>query len=94
MRVDERSLSDQMSSTASRAAESQRIQVDSGAAAHGGGAAASDHVTISGLAGRISQAMQKLSNQSAQRVTHLQTEYRAGRYQPDVQHLASAIAKA
>lgn len=92
MRVDELSLSDQVSSTASRAAESQRIQVDSAASqtAAGGGA---DRVDLSGLTGRISQTMQALAAQTAQRVGQLQKDFRAGRYQPDVRQIAGAMAR-
>ena len=57
-------------------------------------AAAGDRVDLSSLGGRISQAMQSLSNQSAQRTNQLQKDYQAGRYQPDVQQLASALARA
>jgi hypothetical protein len=94
MRIDESSLIDQSSSTANRAAESQRIQVDSAASAAVTGAAAGDRVDLSGLAGRISQTMQALSNQSAQRAGQLRTDFQAGRYQPDVQRLASIMARA
>jgi anti-sigma28 factor (negative regulator of flagellin synthesis) len=93
MRVDDNSLSNQVSSTATRAAESQRIQVDT-APASGAGASASDRVDLSGLAARISQTMQALSGQSAQRAGQLQKAFRAGSYQPDTQRLASALAKA
>jgi anti-sigma28 factor (negative regulator of flagellin synthesis) len=93
MRVNEQSLTDQVSSTASRAAESQRIQVDTGASSGGSGAAAGDRVDLSGLAGRISQTMQALASQSAQRVSQLQKDFRAGRYQPDAQQIAGALAR-
>jgi flagellar biosynthesis anti-sigma factor FlgM len=93
MRIDEQSLTDQVSSTASRAAESQRIQVDTGATSGATGAPSGDRVDLSGLAGRISQSMQALSNQSAQRVGQLQKAYSAGRYQPDAQKIASAMAR-
>lgn len=94
MRVDERSLNDQVSSTSTRAAESQRIQVDTASSSGAAGAAAGDRVDLSGLAGRISQTMQNLANQSAQRVSQLQKSFRAGSYQPDVQQLAGTLAKA
>jgi anti-sigma28 factor (negative regulator of flagellin synthesis) len=94
MRVDEHSLNDQVSSTASRAAESQRIQVDTASASGAAAATAGDRVDLSGLAGRISQTMQALANQSAQRVGQLQRNFRAGSYQPDAQQLAGALAKA
>jgi len=93
MRIDEQSLTDQVSSTATRAAESQRIQVDTGATSGASGAAAGDRVHLSGLAGRISQTMQTLAGQSAQRVNQLQNEFRAGRYQPDAQQIAQAMAR-
>jgi anti-sigma28 factor (negative regulator of flagellin synthesis) len=93
MRVNEQSLTDQVSSTASRAAESQRIQVDTGASSGSAGSAAGDRVDLSGLAGRISQTMQALASQSAQRVSQLQKDFRAGRYQPDTQQIAGAIAR-
>ncbi|MGA2735976.1 MAG: flagellar biosynthesis anti-sigma factor FlgM [Bryobacteraceae bacterium] len=92
MRVNESNLTDQVSSTASRAAESQRIQVDSGATSFSAGAAAGDSVNLSGLAGRISQSMQALSSQSAQRAGQLQKVFSAGKYQPDAQRLASVMA--
>jgi hypothetical protein len=38
--------------------------------------------------------MQALSNQSAQRAGQLRTDFQAGRYQPDVQRLASIMARA
>ncbi|MGA2589489.1 MAG: flagellar biosynthesis anti-sigma factor FlgM [Bryobacteraceae bacterium] len=93
MRVNEQSLTDQVSSTASRAAESQRIQVDTGASSGSAGSAAGDRVDLSGLAGRISQTMQALASQSAQRISQLQKDFRAGRYQPDAQQIAGAIAR-
>jgi hypothetical protein len=43
------------------------------------------------LAGRISQAMQSLSNQSSQRTNQLQKDYQAGRYQPDPQQISRAM---
>jgi len=94
MRVDEHSLRDQLSSSATRAAESQRIQIDTAANAGAAGAAAGDRVDLSGLAGRISQTMQTLSSQSAQRVGQLQKAFRAGSYQPDAGQIANAMAKA
>ena len=91
MRVDESTLTDQVSSTASRAAESQRVQVDTSALSGGSGAATGDRVDLSSLGGRISQAMQSLSNQSGQRASQLQKDYQAGRYQPDAQQISHAM---
>ena len=91
MRVDDNTLTDQVSSTASRAAESQRVQVDTSATSGGSGAAAGDRVDLSSLGGRISQAMQNLSNQSATRASQLQKDYQAGSYQPDVQDISQAM---
>ena len=82
MRVDEHSLTDQVSSTASRAAESQRIQVDTGTSSGASGAGAADRVDLSGLAGRISQTMQTLASQSAQRVDQLQKDFRRAATSP------------
>jgi hypothetical protein len=93
MRVDDNSLTNQVSSTASRAAESQRIQVDSGASSGSAGAAPGDRVDLSGLAGRISQSMQALASQTAKRVGQLQKDFSAGRYLPDAQQLAGAMAR-
>jgi anti-sigma28 factor (negative regulator of flagellin synthesis) len=93
MRVDEHSPTDQVSSTATRAAESQRIQVDTATTSGAAAAAAGDRVDLSGLTGRISQTMQALASQSAQRVGQLQKDYRAGRYQPDAQQIASVMAR-
>jgi len=70
MRVDDNSLTNQVSSSTTRAAESQRIQVDT-TPRSGAGSSASDRVDLSGLAARISQTMQTLSSQSAQRVGQL-----------------------
>ncbi len=92
MRVDERSLSDPVSSTASRSAESQRIQVDSGGAHGQAGTAGGDRVDLSGLAGRLTQAMQALANKGTQRVNQLQQDFRAGRYQPDAVQIGRALA--
>ena len=92
MRIDEHSLTDQVSSTAARAAESQRIQVDTAATSGIPGAAAGDSVALSGLAGRISQTMQALSSQSAQRASQLQKDVGAGRYQPDPRQIAGVMA--
>jgi len=94
MRVDEYNLSDQVSSTASRTAESQRIQVDTATSSSSGNTPAADRVDLSGLAGRISQAMQSLSSQSSQRVNQLQKQFRAGAYQPDAQRIANAMVQA
>jgi hypothetical protein len=93
MRVDDNSLTNQVSSTASRAAESQRIQVDTAAPASTAGLADGDRVDVSGLAGRISQSMQALATQTAQRVGQLQKDFSAGRYQPDAQQIAGAMAR-
>lgn len=93
MRIDERSLTDQVSPAASRPAESQRIQVDSNASAGTAGALPGDRVDLSGLAGRISQTMQALSVQSAQRAGQLHKDFQAGRYQPDARQIAGAIAR-
>ncbi len=92
MRVNENNLTEQLSSTANRAAESQRIQVDTGATPGTAGAAAGDSVSLSGLAGRISQSLQTLASQTAQRVGQLRQAVQSGRYQPDVQQLAGALA--
>ena len=78
MRVDEHSLTDQVSSTASRAAESQRIQIDTASTAGSADASGADRVDLSSLAGRMAQALQSLTNQSAQRVSQLQKQYQAG----------------
>ncbi|MGO4880399.1 MAG: flagellar biosynthesis anti-sigma factor FlgM [Bryobacteraceae bacterium] len=94
MRVDEHTLTDQVSSTAGRAAESQRIQIDTATTSGAGSAAAGDRVDLSGLAGRITQAMQSLSSQSAQRVGQLQKQVRAGAYQPDAGQIAGAMVQA
>lgn len=91
MRVDERALTDQVSSTASRAAESQRIQVDTSDSGASAESSAADRVDVSSLAGRISQAMQNLSGQSAQRISQLQKDYQAGRYQPDPQRISHSM---
>ena len=91
MRVDERNLGGQVSSTAGRATESQRVQVDSSGSSPASSANSGDRVEVSSLAGRISQAMQSLSSQAAQRVGRLQQDYQAGRYQPDVQQISHAM---
>jgi flagellar biosynthesis anti-sigma factor FlgM len=91
MRVDELNLTDQVSSTASRAAESQRIQVDTGASSGTAGGGSGDRVDLSGLAGRISQSLQALASQPAQRVPQLQKDFQSGRYQPDAQRIAGAM---
>jgi len=93
MRIDEHSLTDQVSSTATHAAESQRIQVDTAASSGAAGAAAWDRVDLSGLAGRISYTMQALASQSARRVGQLQKNFQAGRYQPDAQQIASSMLR-
>ena len=93
MRVDELSLSDQVSSTAGRAAESQRIQIDTATSSGATAVSAGDRVDLSGLAGRISQTMQSLASQSAQRVGQLQRDFSAGRYQPGAQQIAAAMAR-
>jgi anti-sigma28 factor (negative regulator of flagellin synthesis) len=93
MRINEQSLTDQVSSTASRAAESQRIQVDTATSSGAAGPASGDRVDLSGLAGRISQSMQALATQTAQQVGRLQKDFQAGRYQPDAQQIAGAMAR-
>jgi flagellar biosynthesis anti-sigma factor FlgM len=94
MRVNENSLTEQASATSSRAAESQRIQVDSGTSAGSASAGAGDRVDLSGLAGRISQSLQTLASQTAQRVGQLQQAVQSGRYQPDARQIAGAMAGA
>ena len=93
MRIDERNLTDPVSSTAARATESQRIQVDTAKSSGTSGTTSGDRVDLSGLAGRISQTLQALASQSAQRAGQLRADFRAGRYQPDPQQIASAIAR-
>ena len=92
MRVDERTLNDPASATANRAAESQRIQVETSTSAGTASATVPDHVDLSSLAGRITQSLQAQANQSVQRVNDLQKDFRAGRYQPDAQQLGRALA--
>jgi hypothetical protein len=92
MRVDERTLSEQASVASGRAAESQRIQLDTATSSRTSGANTADRVDLSGLAGRISQAMQSLSQDSAQRVSQLRKDYLAGRYQPSPQQISQAVA--
>jgi anti-sigma28 factor (negative regulator of flagellin synthesis) len=91
MRVDERTLSEQTASTASRANESQRIQVDTSASSGASRTASGDRVDLSSLTGRISQAMDALSAQTTQRVSQLQKDVRAGRYQPGADQISHAM---
>ncbi len=90
MRVDERNLSDPVSSAASRAAESQRVQVATSGSADSP-AAAGDRVDLSSLAGRIAHTMQTLAHQTSQRVSQLHKDYQAGRYRPDAQQVSRAM---
>jgi len=90
MRIDERSLSEQVSSAAARSNETQRVQVG-GNNASGTAGAAGDQVHLSGLTGRISGALATASKQAAQRVSHLQQQYRAGNYQPDARAVSRAM---
>jgi anti-sigma28 factor (negative regulator of flagellin synthesis) len=92
MRIDERTLSEQASATAGRAAESQRIQVDTSTFASPSNTTTGDHVDLSSLTGRISQSMQMLASQSAQKVSRLQQQFQAGRYQPDPDRLSQMMA--
>jgi len=94
MRVDERSLSEQVSSTAGRAEGSQRIQVDTAGASGASGTAGADRVEMSGLTGRISGALAALAEQSAERAGQLQKDFRAGRYQPSAEQIGQAVAAA
>ena len=93
MRIQEGSLTDQVSSTASRAAESQRIEVNGSNASGASSTAGADHVDLSGLAGRISQGMAALAHQSAAKVSQLQQSYRAGSYQPSAEDIARAMTR-
>jgi len=93
MRVDENIPTNQVSSSASRAAESQRVQVDSGSTSGTAGAAAGDRVDLSNLTGRISQTLHSLASQSAQKVGQLQKDFSAGRYNPSAQRIAGAMAR-
>ena len=93
MRVEQNNLTDQVSSTAGRAAESQRIQVDTAASSKTGAAMDADRVDLSGLAGRIAHTMQALSSRSLQRLAHLRQDFQAGRYQPDAQQIAQALVR-
>ncbi len=93
MRIDQSNLNDQVSSTAGRAAESQRIQVDSAQFSGSAASAGGDHVDLSGLAGRISQTMQSLASQSSARVGQLRQVFRAGRYQPDAGQIGQAMTR-
>src|ERR1039458_2018975 len=50
-------------------------------------------VVLAWLAGGISQTMQALSSQSAQRVGQLRKDFQAGRYRPAAPQSARAIAR-
>jgi anti-sigma28 factor (negative regulator of flagellin synthesis) len=91
MRVDELNLNDQVASTANRAADSQRVQVTTAGSAGLSVAAECDQVDLSSLTGRISRAMQTMANHASQRVSQLQRDYRAGRYQPDARQISRAM---
>jgi flagellar biosynthesis anti-sigma factor FlgM len=92
MRVNEQIPSEQASSAyANRTNESQRIQVDTSESSGSSPTAAGDHVDLSSLTGRISQSMAALSARSAQRVSQLQKDFRAGRYQPDARAISQAM---
>ena len=93
MRVDDHGLTDPVSSAANRAAESQRIQVDTADTARSAAAPSADHVDLSGLAGRIAQTMQALSSQTAQRVSQLRHDFQAGAYHPDAGQIAGALVR-
>src|SRR5580658_5903323 len=90
MRVEERNGSEQLAGTANRASESQRVQVNPGSAGTTE-LRSGDSVGLSSLAGRISQSLNELSSQSAQRVASLQKQYRAGGYQPSPQGISRAL---
>ncbi len=92
MRVEDHSLTDQLSSSATRTPESQRIQVDTNSSGGSSSASGADRVDLSSITGRISQAMQTVAAQSAQRVSQLRQDFQAGSYRPDVPQLASALA--
>jgi flagellar biosynthesis anti-sigma factor FlgM len=92
MRVNQQIPSEQAASVyGGRTNESERIQADTSESSGGSGTAAGDRVDLSSLAGRISQAMASLSTRSAQRVTQLQKDFRAGRYQPDARAISQAM---
>ena len=91
MRVEEGNLQQQISATTGRANEAQRVQTTGANASQAGGQSATDHVDLSSLTGRISQAMSNLKSHAAQRVGQLQKDYQAGRYQPSASQISSAI---
>jgi anti-sigma28 factor (negative regulator of flagellin synthesis) len=89
MRIDESNIQQTVSATTARAGETQRAQGDGSSTT--GTALSGDHVALSSLAGRISQAVESLKSQAEQRVSQLQKDYQAGRYQPSARQISSAI---
>ena len=90
MRIDELSL--QIPSGASRAGDTQRVQGGENDISQSVAGADGDRVDLSGLTGKIAQAMQSLSAAQNARVSGLQDAYRAGTYQPAPGRIAAAIA--
>jgi anti-sigma28 factor (negative regulator of flagellin synthesis) len=90
MRIDESNIQQTISATTSRAGETQRVQGDDDSSTPGK-SPSGDHVALSSLAGRISQAVDALKSQTAQRVSQLQKDYQAGRYQPSASQISSAV---
>lgn len=90
MRVDD-NLGNSTSSVSSRGAQTQRIESSTVQVAGGSGAGRNDRVDLSSLTGRISDSLQALSRQTAERVSRLQASYSAGNYQPDALQISRAM---
>jgi anti-sigma28 factor (negative regulator of flagellin synthesis) len=90
MRVDD-NLGNTVSSASSRGTQTQRIESTTAQAAGGSNAGRNDRVDLSSLTGRISESLQALSRQTAERVSRLQVAFSAGNYQPDPVQVSRAM---
>ncbi len=94
MRIDDRHIPAGQQANAEKTSGLQEIERAGVSRAQGSGKrAAADRVELSGLAGRISQALDASAAQRAERVEQVSREYAAGHYQVDAAAVSRAMVK-
>jgi hypothetical protein len=92
MKVDDRNLNGVAGAQTGRTTGTHETDRNTSAAgAHHNEYAGGDRADISGLAGRLSQALHTHSTERAQRIDALTKQYRAGQYHPTPQATSHAL---
>jgi hypothetical protein len=94
MKVDDRNLNGASSAQTGRATSTQEIdRAGSTNGSRHSESAGGDRAEISGLAGRLSQALNSNSTERSQRIEALTRQYRAGQYQANPQAVSHAFVR-